>query len=665
VRATIVRALSLLVAAGLSAAGCSSPPKPAIPAPTNTAPVASLEISPTDGESHWSTAIAAGDPIPVTEADPLWGSPDAPVTIVLFGDATHVGCAREELKLQALRDTYGPEKLRIAWKHFPATTEQTKQGAALGAAIFAVGGGPAFFAFTKKMFERRLAEPKTDLADLLLQGAEAAKSEVAFKPSELAEHIESAGPKLEEDAALAKALQVRTLPTYFIDGIRLSGSVSPELWKRLVETELAATAETYEKGDRSTLYAERLGINTRAGYGLPSAEARTRNPPDETVYPAVVGGSPTRGTADALVTIVEFGDFEENYSRSVQDEISHLRSFYGGKVRLVFKFAPQPRHERGALAAELAALIYDKKGPDAFWAAHDALYTASAALEDATLERIAKDAGLEPKSTLAAIKAHKHAGLIDADRDLADDLKVGSLPQMFINGKRLKGVQQEGYIAAIIDAEVAFAEQRIAGGVQPPDLYAAIMKDAKPMRAFQSKTAPAVTGDNPSRGPANAAVTVQVFCEYPSPYCKKVWSTLTELDAAFPSKLRFVWRHFPIQGTPTAMPSAIAGAEVRRQKGDATFWKWSEAIFASTDRDVLAREGLDKLAAKFSLDVKAFDAALDAANPPSVVTEDLTRAGELGVSAAPTTFVGDFMVTGAVPIETFKHAVRAALAPKP
>ncbi|MFO0616663.1 MAG: thioredoxin domain-containing protein [Polyangiaceae bacterium] len=648
------------------AAGCSAGPAPTTAsAPVaSVAPVASLEITHTD-EAHWSTAIAAGDPVPVTEADPLWGSPDAPVTIVLFADATNIACAREELKLQVLRDTYGPEKLRIAWKHYPGSTDGAKHGAALGAALFDVGGGPAFFAFTKKMFATRLADPKGDLSEALLASAEAAKAEVSFKPSELAERMEAAGPKLEEDAALAKALQVRTAPTYFIDGIRLTGSVQPEVWKRLVDTELAATKDAYERGDRSTLYAERLGLNTRAGYGLPSAEARTRNPPDETIYAAAIGGSPARGNAEARVTLVEFGDFEENYSRSVQDELSHLRTFYGDKLRLVFKFAPQPRHERGALAAELAAFIYDKKGADAFWVAHDALYSASAALEDATLERIAKEAGLEPKSTLAEIKAHKHANLLDADRDLADDLKVTSLPQIFINGKRVKGVQQEGYFASMIDAEIAFADQRLASGARPADLYAAIMKDAVPMRAFQAKAAPTVTGDNPARGPSTAPVTIQVFCEYPSPYCKKVFSTLGELDAAFPKQLRFVWRHFPIQGEPTALPSAIAGAEVKRQKGDATFWKFTDAIFASTDKDALSRAGLDKLAAKFGVDAKTFDAALDATDPPGVVTDDLKRAAELGVNAAPTTFVGDFMLVGALPIETFKHAVRAALAAKP
>lgn len=657
----------MTLAVALAATACSSSPTATTPtaASSQVAPVASLEITQTDGDRHWSTGIAAGDPIPVTEADPLLGSPDAPVTIVVFGDVTHPSCAREQAKLDGVRETYGSDKVRIAWKQLPAERDSAKDAAALGAAIFEVGGSRAFFAFARSVFATRIAEPKTELAEALILGAEAANREVSFKPSDLRERIDGAGPKLAEDAALAKTLQVRAVPTFFINGIRLSGGVAPELWKRVVDAELEATAEAIEKGNRSTVYAERLGANTRAGFGVPSAEARTRNPPDETVYPATIGASPVRGKPDALVTIVEFGDFEEHYSRSLQGELSRLRTHYGDKVRLVFKLAPQPRHDRGALAAELAALILDKKGVDAFWAAHDALYAAPASLEDATLERVAKEAGLEPKTTLAALKSHKHAGLIDADRDLADDLKVGSLPQIFINGKRLKGVQAEGYIASIIDAEIASAERRVEQGTRASDVYAVIMRDAKPMRAFDSKPAPLYTKDNPQKGAATPAVTVQVFCDYASPFCRKVWSTLDELDKSFPSKLRFVWRSFPIKGTVNAMPSAIAGAEVKRQKGDASFWKWNETLFASSDRDVLSRASLDKLAASFSLDVKLFDAALDAPAPPGVVAEDLRIAAELGVAAAPTTFVGDFVVVGAQSLDTFKHAVRAATAPKP
>lgn len=650
----------------LAAVGCASTPPPT-PAPTasSSPTVGALEITRGGAEEHWSTSVAAGDPVPVTEADPIAGAPSAPVTIVVFGDATHVSCARELQKIDALRDAYGPDKLRVAWKHYPASTSaSSKDAAALGAALFDLGGSPAFFAFARSVAQRRMADPKADLADVLIAGAEAARAESPFKPSELEERMGAVGPKLEEDAALAKTLQVKTLPTFFVNGIRLTSTVPPELWKRLVDAELTATADAVASGNLSTVYAERLGFNTRAGFGLPTAEVRTRNPPDETIYPAVVGASPARGKADALVTIVEFGDFEENYSRSFQDELSRLRTFYGDKVRLVFKFAPQPRHERGALAAELAAYIFDKKGEAAFWLAHDALFGASAALDDATLERVAKDAGLDAKSTVAAVKAHKHAALLDADRDLADDLKVGSLPQIFINGKRLKGLQQEGYIAAMIDAELAGAEQRVARGVQASGVYAAIMADAKPMQAFQTRAAPAVTKDNPAKGPAGAAITVQVFCEYPSPYCKKVWSTLGELDKANPNELRFVWRSFPIAGTQNAMPSAIAGAEVRRQKGDATFWKWTDEIFASKDRDVLGRASLDKLAATYGLDVKAFDAALDASTPPPVIDDDLKRVAELGLTAVPTTFIGDFMIVGWVPLETFQHAVRSARAQK-
>ena len=61
----------------------SAPSTPASPTSTTAPTSTPIEPSNRADVDHWSNAVAAGDPIPVTDADPIEGAPAAPVTIVV------------------------------------------------------------------------------------------------------------------------------------------------------------------------------------------------------------------------------------------------------------------------------------------------------------------------------------------------------------------------------------------------------------------------------------------------------------------------------------------------------------------------------------------------------------------------------------------------------
>jgi protein-disulfide isomerase len=64
----------------------------------------------------------------------------------------------------------------------------------------------------------------------------------------------------------------------------------------------------------------------------------------KTVFKVPVGDSPVLGTANALVTIVEFSDFQCTACGLVQPTLKALRDKYGEKVRLVWKHNPPSFH---------------------------------------------------------------------------------------------------------------------------------------------------------------------------------------------------------------------------------------------------------------------------------------------------------------------------------
>src|SRR6185503_9703234 len=158
-------------------------------------------------------------------------------------------------------------------------------------------------------------------------------------------------------------------------------------------------------------------------------------PDEKQAYRVDLGASPIRGSEKAKVTLVMFGDFEDRYSIHAFPVVLQLASLYGDKLRVVFKNAPGSTHKRAEPAAELALEARAQLKDAGFWKVHDLLFGQNGQLTDADLEAIARAAGLKVKPALAAVAKRAHAAEIEADLELADDLRATSTPTFFVNGR--------------------------------------------------------------------------------------------------------------------------------------------------------------------------------------------------------------------------------------
>lgn len=200
-----------------------------------------------------------------------------------------------------------------------------------------------------------------------------------------------------------------------------------------------------------------------------TAAAPTPVPPeDTTVYKVPVGSSPVLGKKTALVTIVEFGDFQCPYCMRAEKTMAALRAQYGDDLRLVWKNSPLRNHPRAIPAAELALDAVDQKKD--FWAVHDDLYASQSDLGDASLARIASSHGMKMTT--------KHHKSIDDDQALAASLHIDSTPIFYVNGRKIAGAQSEDAFKKIIDPELAFMRAYVANGVKAEEAYDAIMASA-------------------------------------------------------------------------------------------------------------------------------------------------------------------------------------------
>jgi protein-disulfide isomerase len=223
--------------------------------------------------------------------------------------------------------------------------------------------------------------------------------------------------------------------------------------------------------------------------------ASPREPDPEVTYRVEVDGLPTRGPADALVTIVQFSDYQCPFCRRVEPTMARILATYKGSVRLVWRDRPLAYHKRAKPAA-MAARAAGAQGK--YWQMHDKLLSGKpgvSALSDASLVQYARELRLDLARFQQAMASDALAKAVDADAALADDLGVRGAPAFFINGRYLSGAKPFEAFKTKIDEELGVARKLVARGTPKRKVYATIMRGARPSAAQAGKAA-----DKPADG---------------------------------------------------------------------------------------------------------------------------------------------------------------------
>jgi len=123
---------------------------------------------------------------------------------------------------------------------------------------------------------------------------------------------------------------------------------------------------------------------------------------------------------------------------------------YPEDVKLVFKNFPLAKHKfaRKAAAAALAAHVQGK-----FWEFHNKLFENHRNPNDAKIQEIAKDLGLDLRKFNKDMKDPAIGKLIIRDVKNAHQVGVRGIPTVFINGKLLKNRRLQGF-QQMIEAEL-------------------------------------------------------------------------------------------------------------------------------------------------------------------------------------------------------------------
>jgi protein-disulfide isomerase len=601
--------------------------------------------SKTSGESH------ASSPIPIGEDDPVWGKADAPVTIIEVSDFECPFCSRVVPTLARVKKDYGEDKVRIVWKNNPLPFHKSARPAAeAGATVQGLGGD--FWKFNDLAFaNQKDLTPENFQKWAVASGVDAQAFKAAFDAKKYA-------PKVDKDLALAKQIGANGTPHFRINGKTLSGAQPYDKFKEMIDEQLAAGDALAKSGVAKGKVSLELTKKNFTATEPPKAQPPA--PEDTTVWKVpIADDDPVKGPADALVTIIEFSDFQCPFCSKVEPTITQVMNDYKNDVRVVWKDNPLPFHPRAKPAANLARFAYEQGGSKGFWAAHDALFEGQKNLEDAGLQEIAGKLGLNWDKVNAAFQSGKYNAKLDESTDLGGEFGVRGTPHFFINGRALSGAQSYEKFKELIDSQLATAKGLVAQGVSRDKVFRELMKTAKAPAEPEKKVVAAPTKDNPFKGPENAKVVIQEFSDFQCPFCSRVTPTVEQIMKEYPKDVKVVWRNMPLAFHPDAPLAAEAAREAFVQAGNKGFWKYHDKLFSN--QQAIKRPDLEKYAEEIGLDMPRFKAALDNGTHKAFIEKDVEVAKQTGVSGTPAFTVNGYFVSGAQPYPAFNKVIKLAL----
>jgi protein-disulfide isomerase len=163
-------------------------------------------------------------------------------------------------------------------------------------------------------------------------------------------------------------------------------------------------------------------------------------------------GSPSMGSANARITLVEFSDFQCPYCSKAVAQINATLKAYPNDVRLIFKQYPLEDSHPAAAISAAASLAAHQQGK--FWPMHDVMFANRSKLSRQSILAWAKEIGLDMTRFTADLDSAAVRKAVLRDKADGDKAGVEGTPTVFLNGQRYNGDLAPEALKPVIDGEL-------------------------------------------------------------------------------------------------------------------------------------------------------------------------------------------------------------------
>lgn len=155
------------------------------------------------------------------------------------------------------------------------------------------------------------------------------------------------------------------------------------------------------------------------------------------------------GDSDAPVTLMEFGEYENEDCAKANEVVKQLLEEYEGKIKFNFRHFPLTRIHQRSMKASESAVAAAQAGK--FWEMHNVLFKNRRNLGTVSLKLHSREAGISDKKFLEDLVNGTYGWQVQDDLKEGIERGVKTLPAFFINGEPFTGKPTFDNLSEAID----------------------------------------------------------------------------------------------------------------------------------------------------------------------------------------------------------------------
>ncbi len=169
--------------------------------------------------------------------------------------------------------------------------------------------------------------------------------------------------------------------------------------------------------------------------------------------PTVTVVDPQVGPKDAVVTIVNFGDYQCPSCADLDASLATLRQEFPNDLRIVWKDMPNTSVHDEALNAAIAARCAGEQKQ--FWPYHQLLMQNSVQLGNDLYLALADNLQLRTNAFSRCLEDQTTLPLVQRSFDEGVALDIAATPTIYVNGERYTGDLTESELRHAIEAQIS------------------------------------------------------------------------------------------------------------------------------------------------------------------------------------------------------------------
>ncbi len=174
---------------------------------------------------------------------------------------------------------------------------------------------------------------------------------------------------------------------------------------------------------------------------------------------------------------------------------------------------------------------------------------------------------------------------------------------------------------------------------------------------FKNPLKPAIDESRAFMGPKDAKITIVEFSDFECPYCSRGYATVKEVMKAYPTEVRVLFKHLPLEFHPKALPAAKYFEAIAIQDHEKAI-KYHDAIFQNQDKLKTDGEAFMKKTAKdLGVNMKKLEEDLASEAVMQRIQADIDEAKSFDISGTPGFIINGVSLRGAYPFPEFKSII--------